>query len=66
MFRVDETTALPVDEVARLHRELSDNAWRQEMLCDFSASSDDVLIPIDLVSAAAPGAQTGAACAPCP
>lgn len=50
MFRVDETTALPVDEVARLHRELSDNAWRQEMLCDFSASSDDVLIPIDLVS----------------
>ncbi len=52
MFRVDETTALPVDEVARLHRELSDNAWRQEMLCDFSASSDDVLIPIDLVSAA--------------
>lgn len=52
MFRVDETTALPVDEVARLKRELSESAWRQEMLCDFSASADDVLIPIDLVTEA--------------
>lgn len=52
MFRVDETDALPREEVERLRRELSDSAWRQEMLCDFSASSDDVLIPIDLVSEA--------------
>lgn len=49
-FRVDETGALDPDEVARLRRELSDNAWRQEMLCDFSASADDTLIPIDLVT----------------
>lgn len=49
-FRVDETGALPAEEVERLRRELSDNAWRQEMLCDFTAASDDVLIPIDLVS----------------
>lgn len=51
-FRVDETGALDPDEVARLHRDLSDNAWRQEMLCDFSASADDTLIPIDLVTEA--------------
>lgn len=52
IFRVDETEALPREDVDRLRRELSDNAWRQEMLCDFSASSDDVLIPIDLVAEA--------------
>ena len=49
-FRVDETDAIEHDEVERLRRELSDNAWRQEMLCDFSASADDTLIPIDLVT----------------
>lgn len=47
-FRVDETNALPPEEVERLRRELSDNAWRQEMLCDFTAAADDVLISIDL------------------
>lgn len=51
-YRVDETDALDADEVARLKRELSESAWRQEMLCDFSASADDVLIPIDLVTEA--------------
>ena len=51
-FRVDETSAIDPDEVARLKRELSSSAWRQEMLCDFSASSDDILIPIDLVTEA--------------
>ena len=51
-FRVDETSAIDPEEVARLKRELSANAWRQEMLCDFAASSDDILIPIDLVTEA--------------
>lgn len=46
-FPVTETDALPADEVERLRRELSDNAFRQEMLCDFTASSDDVLISLD-------------------
>ena len=49
-FRVDETKALPASEVARLRREMGDTAWRQEMLCDFTAASDDALIPIDSVS----------------
>jgi len=52
-LRVDETGALPPDEVARLRAEMSDAAFRQEYLCDFSAASDDVLIPIDLVVEAA-------------
>lgn len=51
-FRVDETNAIDPDEKERLRRELSENAWRQEMLCDFSASADDTLIPIDLVTEA--------------
>lgn len=51
-FRVDETHALEDSEVERLRRELTPNAWRQEMLCDFSASADDVLLPIDLVTEA--------------
>lgn len=51
-FPVTETTSLPADEVERLRQELSENAWRQEMMCDFSASSDDVLISLSLVSEA--------------
>lgn len=51
-FPVTMTNALPQEEVDRLRDELSDNAWRQEMMCDFSASSDDVLIPLTLVSEA--------------
>ncbi len=49
---VTATEALPPEEVERLRLELSDNAWRQEMLCDFAASSDDVLIPLSLVEEA--------------
>ncbi|MDE6734828.1 MAG: hypothetical protein K2J64_05110 [Desulfovibrio sp.] len=49
---VTATEALPAEEVERLRLELSDNAWRQEMLCDFAASSDDVLIPLSLVEEA--------------
>lgn len=45
-FPVTETSSLPPAEVARLRAELSENAWRQEMLCDFTASSDDVLVPL--------------------
>ena len=51
-FPVTETNALPEKEVARLKEEMSENAYRQEMLCDFTASSDDILISIDDVQAA--------------
>jgi hypothetical protein len=54
MFRVDETELdhLPQSEIAAMKEEMSSNSFRQEMLCDFDASSDDVLITIDLASEA--------------
>ncbi len=50
-FPVTETDALDKEEVERLRQELSDDAFRQEMMCDFTASSDNILIPIDDVMA---------------
>lgn len=35
---VTQTNVLPPTEVEALRRELSDDAWRQEMLCDFEAA----------------------------
>lgn len=52
MLRVDETGAIPDGEVASLRAEMSSNSFRQEYLCDFSASSDDILITIDDVAQA--------------
>ena len=48
LFTVNDTDALTQDEQAALRKELSENEWRQEFLCDFSASSDDNLISIHL------------------
>lgn len=43
-----ETEALDAGEIERLKKELTDAQFRQEMLCDFSASTDDTLIPLSL------------------
>lgn len=51
-FPCDKTCALDEEEVARLRSELSENKFRQEMLCDFTASSDDNLITLDEVNSA--------------
>ncbi len=51
-FPVTVTNALPPAEVDRLRREQSDNIFRQEFLCDFSASTDNALITLDEVDAA--------------
>lgn len=51
-FPVTATDALPPGEVERLRREQTDNIFRQEMLCDFTASTDDTLISIDEADAA--------------
>lgn len=53
LYRVDETKVIDEEELLSLRKEMSENAYRQEFLCDFSAASDDVLIPIDLVTEAA-------------
>ncbi len=52
VYRVGDTDALPMSEVDQLRSEMSEGAFRQEFLCDFSASSDDVLITIDEATAA--------------
>lgn len=49
LYPVTETNALDAGEVARLRDELSNNAFRQELLCDFNAASDDNLMQMDEV-----------------
>jgi hypothetical protein len=51
-FRADQTGAIPAAELAAMRREMTDSRFRQEMLVDFSAANEDVLIPIDLASEA--------------
>ena len=48
-YPVTETSVLPAEEVEEMRASLSDAAFRQEMMCDFGASSSDVLIPLDLI-----------------
>lgn len=52
LYPCDKTGALDREEIERLRSELSDSRFRQEMLCDFTASSDDVLISMDVARAA--------------
>ena len=58
LYRADETGVLPPEELASLRKDMSDNAYRQEYLCDFTASSEDVLITIDLVADACARTRT--------
>nr|DAR84221.1 MAG TPA: Terminase large subunit [Caudoviricetes sp.] len=53
LYRADETGVIPTDELADMKAQMTDMEIRQELLCDFTASASDVVIPIDLVSAAA-------------
>lgn len=53
IYRADETGVLPEEELADMKAQMTDMEIRQELLCDFTASASDVVIPIDLVSAAA-------------
>ena len=51
-FPVTVSNAIDPDEVKRLRNEMSENAFKQEYLCDFNASSDNILIPLELVKEA--------------
>jgi len=53
IYRADETGVISEDELNDAQAVMSDNQYRQEFLCDFSASVDNVLITIDMVSRAA-------------
>lgn len=46
------TKALPDEEIERMRKDMTPNQFRQEMLCDFMASDDDTLIPLEDVIAA--------------
>lgn len=40
---------MPPEEVKAMQNDMTDAMFRQEMLCDFQASSDDVLFKLDLI-----------------
>lgn len=42
------TDALTADAIEAIRRETTDAQFRQEMLCDFAAVSDNVLMPLDV------------------
>ena len=50
VFRADETGIISAEDLKTLQETMGDAAYRQEMLCDFTASANDILITIDLVS----------------
>jgi hypothetical protein len=52
-YPVDETGLIAESELELARAVMSTNSYRQEFLCDFTASSDNVLIPVDLASDAA-------------
>ncbi|MBQ4431905.1 MAG: hypothetical protein II877_10405 [Synergistaceae bacterium] len=53
LYRADETGIIPESELEDARAVMSANQYRQEFLCDFSASEDNVLITIDMESDAA-------------
>ena len=53
IYRADETGVLPAEELKDMQVQMTEMEIRQELLCDFTASASDVVIPIDLVTAAA-------------
>jgi hypothetical protein len=53
LFDIERTKALPEAEIELARATMSENLFRQEFLCDFTASSDNTLIPFDLVTRAA-------------
>lgn len=53
LYRADESGVLPEDEIADMRAQMTDMEFRQELLCDFTASAADVVMPIDLVTDAA-------------
>ena len=53
VYRADETDVIPKEKLEEMKKEMTDVEIRQELLCDFSASASNIVIPIDLVTEAA-------------
>jgi len=52
IFPVTETGVFTPEEIEEIKETMSEAQFRQEYMCDFSASSEDILIPLDIVIAA--------------
>lgn len=52
-YRADETNIIPAEKLDEMKREMTDTEIRQELLCDFTASASNIVIPIDVVTEAA-------------
>ena len=52
-YRADETGIIPAEKLEEMKREMTDTEIRQELLCDFTASASNIVIPIDLVTESA-------------
>jgi hypothetical protein len=50
IFRADETKVISEEELELVRKSISENQFRQEFLCDFTASAENVLITIDIVT----------------
>lgn len=52
-YRADETNVLTAEQIDGMKKEMTDIEIQQELLCDFTASAANIVIPIDLVTEAA-------------
>ena len=52
LYRADQTGVIAPEELRSIQEQTPANTYRQEYLCDFTASSENVLITIDEVTAA--------------
>lgn len=66
LYRVDESGVLDATTIEEMKSEMTETEIRQELYCDFTASASNVVIPIDLVTAAAEQEITPAAVAGLP
>ena len=47
-FPATKTNLVPEDEFEKLKKDMPPNKFRQELLCDFTASSENIFIPLDI------------------
>jgi hypothetical protein len=52
VYRADETGVIAPEELDEMRMQMSEAQYRQEFLCDWTASADNILITIDMVLAA--------------
>lgn len=53
LYRADETDVFTPEQLEDMKKDMTEIEYRQEMLCDFTASASNVVITIDLVTEAA-------------